>query len=214
MAGGRAGTWVAGDKPCPIDAMCPSSELGSTLWARLRSAPSLVQGQHGDNTTSMTKGASVCTLGAACLLHGVGVHQDVVHRLQGATSEHTELSPGSLPRGAATHLLSPALCDSHAGFFPIRTNGHSTCPALQLVLWLLPGHVHLQQRHRGLSGQGADCHPCQPARDHVGDVSTVPHHHYWALGGSRQWGHGDKPHSSATPQGGRPSLPFSHAAQI
>lgn len=129
-------------------------------------------------------------------------------------SQRAELSSGSLPRGAATHTPGSTLCNSHAGCFPGRTNGPGTCPALQLVLWLLPGHVHLQQRHCGLSGQGADGHPCQPARDHDGDVSTAPHHHCWALGGSRQWGHRGKPHGSATPRGGRPSLPFSHAVQI
>lgn len=43
---------------------------------------------------------------------------------------------------------------------------------LHPVLRLLPGHVHLQQWHCGLSWKRPHCHPGQPARDHDGDVST------------------------------------------
>lgn len=114
-------------------------------------------------------------------------------------SLHAKLSPGSLLQGAGTYWPGSALCNSNAGCFPGRTNGPSTCPALQLVLWLLPSHVHLQQWHCGLSGQGADGHPRQPARDHDRDVSMAPHRQHGALGGSRHWEHRSKPHSSATP---------------
>ena len=172
--GGRQGRDTGqGDKACPINAAHLHS-LPHAPAQSLDACRGLSSGQHcpwcGDNmgTTppyQCDKGRiSLCpwscvpfaqgwsTLGPCAPAQGC-------HEL----SQHTELSPGSLPWGAATHPPGPALCNSHAGRFPGRTNGPDTCPALQLVLWLLPGHVHLQQRHRGLSGQGADSHPRQPA---------------------------------------------------
>ena len=57
---------------------------------------------------------------------------------------------------------------------------------LHPLLRLLPGHVQLQQWHCGLSWQRPHRHPCQPARDHDGDVSTgQDRHKYTALGPGR-----------------------------
>lgn len=106
---------------------------------------------------------------------------------------------GEVPPSCPSPLQSPLLP-------PPRTNGGGTCPALQLVLGLLPGHVHLQQRHRGLSGQGADGHPRQPARDHDGDVSAGP----WLWGPCSHCEHGVAPgggHGDRVPLWGRGPCP-------
>lgn len=145
--------------PPPLPATCPTSEPGCTPWARCGYNMGTPPPHQCD------KGCiSLCPWSCMPFARGWGAPGPCAptqgcHEL----SRYAEVSPESLPRGAAIHPPAPALCDFHTGCFPGRTNGPGTCPALQLVLWLLPGHVHLQQRHRGLSGQGADSHPCQPA---------------------------------------------------
>lgn len=180
MVGARAQTWAGGTRlvppvqpisiPCHVPQVRASEPM---LWVHLRPAQSLVWGNIGTMPPYQCDSMSVCAFRA--FTGGWGAYAPI----QGCCelSLHAELSPGSLLQGAATYWPGSALCNSNAGCFPGRTNGLSTCPALQLVLWLLPSHVHLQQRHCGLSGQGADGHPCQPARDHDRDVSMAPHHH-------------------------------------
>lgn len=182
--------------PSALPAMCPSSEPQNP---RCR----FISGQHspwcGDDMGTVPPyqcdSTSVCAFAGGWGAARPYAPAQECHEL----SLHAKLSPGSLLQGAGTYWPGSALCNSNAGCFPGRTNGPSTCPALQLVLRLLPSHVHLQQWHCGLSGQGADGHPRQPARDHDRDVSMAPHRQHGALGGSRHWEHRSKPHSSATP---------------
>lgn len=132
----------------------------------------------------------------------------------GTLCTHSRVPQAVPARQAVTRVPSLGCCyppawpsslQLHAGCFLGRTNGLGTCPALQLVLWLLPSHVHLQQRHRGLSGQGSDSHPCQPARDHDRNVSTAQHCPCWVARSNGDMG--GRPQGSATAWGSRHSSP-------
>ena len=91
---------------------------------------------------SVTKGASVCALGAACLLHGAEVHQDLVHPLKGATSCpctpscHRGPFLGVLPSTCPAQLFAtPMLAASLAGQTdPARVQlcslSSGSCPAM------------------------------------------------------------------------------------
>lgn len=138
---GRDTGW--GDKACPIDAAHLHSLLrapAQSLTARRGLGAGTAWGHH--HPISVTRGASVCALGAACLLHGVGAHQDLVHPLKGAMSCPGTLSChqspflGALPSTCLPQLFAtPMLATSPAGQTdPARVQlcslSSGSCPAM------------------------------------------------------------------------------------